>query len=66
MRDPAVTFARELAGGAIVLGPTGRDITTAVRAAFHRTLPACGGNHAAAASQAVASALAATNREDSL
>lgn len=62
--DPGATLARELARGATVLGPDGRDVTTAVRAEFRRTLPACGGDRAEAASQAVASALAGQRREE--
>lgn len=57
-RDSATVLAREIARGATVLSPTGRDVTTAVRSAFHRLLPVYGGDRAAAAAQAVQTALA--------
>lgn len=56
-RDPAAVLAREIARGATILGPTGRDITQPVRSSFTRFLPACGGDRAAAAAQAVQVAL---------
>jgi len=56
--DSATTLARELTRGAVVLAPNGADITQPVRSAFHRLLPATGGDRAAAAARAVQTALA--------
>lgn len=55
--DSATTLAREIARGATVIGPDGRDITTAVRSTFSRLLPVTGGDKGAAAAQAVRAAL---------
>lgn len=54
---PNTVLAREISRGATILGPTGRDITQPVRTTFFRLLPACGGDRAAAAAQAVQVAL---------
>lgn len=54
---PNTALADALGKGATVIGPTGRNVTRPVRAAFHRLLPALGGDRAAAAAQAVQVAL---------
>jgi len=56
-RNPSIVLAREISRGATVLGPDGRDLTTAVRTTFSRLLPTCGGDRGAAAAQAVRAAL---------
>lgn len=56
--SPSATLADALGKGATVLGPNGADVTQPVRSAFHRLLPVCGGDKAAAAVQAVQTALA--------
>lgn len=56
-RDSATVLAREISRGATVLGPDGRDVTTAVRSTYSRLLPALGGDKGAAAAQAVRAAL---------
>lgn len=55
--SPNTVLAREIARGATVLDPTGRDITTAVRSTFNQMLPVTGGDRGAAAAQAVRAAL---------
>lgn len=55
--SPSATLAHALGKGATVLDPDGRDVTSTVRSTFARLLPACGGDRAAAAAQAVRAAL---------
>lgn len=54
---PNTVLAEALGKGATVIGPSGRDVTTAVRSTFDRLLPTCGGDRAQAAVQAVRAAL---------
>jgi len=56
-RDSAMVLAREIARGAVILAPDGRDVTTAVRSTYSRLLPALGGDRGAAAAQAIRAAL---------
>lgn len=55
--NSATALAEHLGKGAVILGPDGRDVTTAVRTTFTRLLPVTGGDKAAAAVQAVQVAL---------
>jgi hypothetical protein len=64
MTPPGSVLARELSRGATVLGPDGRDVTTAVRTAFRAALPACGGDTATAARRALDEVVAGQRREE--
>jgi hypothetical protein len=59
MAPAGSVLARELSRhGTVVLGPDARDITRPVMSAFRAALPACQGDTAAAARQALGEALA--------